>query len=89
MSPTFSESVAAGSSLTISASFRAEIATPDGARETRDYRWRPRLTRQGAILELQIDGRWARVVDELDAVPQRRPGRDAKGFCDASCIPGE
>jgi hypothetical protein len=70
-------------------SFRAEIAGPDGARETRDYGWRPRLTHRGAILELQIDGQWARVEDELDVVPQRSPGHDAKGFCDASCTPGE
>jgi hypothetical protein len=67
-------------------SFRAEIATATGARETRDYGWRPRLTRLGAILELNLDGRWARVEDEADVAPRRRNLRDPPGFCDASCV---
>ena len=39
-----------------------------------------------AILELQIDGRWARVEDENDAMPRRRTARDPLGFCDATCV---
>jgi hypothetical protein len=67
-------------------SFRAEVSGPSGVRETRDYGWRPRLSRLGSILELKINGQWARVEDELDApMAQRRPGRDATDFCDASC----
>jgi hypothetical protein len=67
-------------------SFRAEVATAAGASETRDYGWRPRLSRLGSILELNIDGRWARVEDEADAMPRRRTGRDPVGFCDAACV---
>ena len=68
-------------------SFRAEIANASGERETRDYGWRPRLSRTDAILELRINGQWARVVDENDVMPQRRPMRpDPVGFCDASCV---
>jgi hypothetical protein len=67
-------------------SFRAEIATSTGASETRDYGWRPRLSRLGSILELNIDGRWARVEDETDVMPRRRTGRDPIGFCDAACV---
>ena len=68
-------------------SFRAEVATASGERETRDYGWRPRLARHDAILELRINGQWARVVDENDVMPaRRRTGRDPVGFCDASCM---
>ena len=67
-------------------SFRAEVATATGASETRDYGWRPRLVRFGSILELNIDGQWARVEDEADVVPRRRTGRDPLGFCDAACF---
>jgi hypothetical protein len=63
-----------------------EISTGDGEHESRDYGWRPRLSRMGAILELNIDGRWARIEDELDVMPQRRTGRDPVGFCDAACV---
>jgi hypothetical protein len=66
-------------------SFRAELARADGERETRDYGWRPRLARTSSILELMIAGRWTRVEDEHDVVPQRRPRRDPVGFCDAAC----
>jgi hypothetical protein len=67
-------------------SFRAEVPTAAGASETRDYGWRPRLSRLGSILELNIDGRWARVEDEMDATTQRRVRRDPLGFCDAACV---
>jgi hypothetical protein len=67
-------------------SLRVEVASADGERETRDYGWRPRLSRMGSILELNVDGRWARVEDETDAMPQRRTGRDPVGFCDATCV---
>jgi hypothetical protein len=68
-------------------SFRAEIANERGVRETRDYGWRPRLSRMGSILELRINGQWARVEDENDVLPRRRTSRDPAGFCDATCAP--
>jgi hypothetical protein len=67
-------------------SFRAEVATATGTNETRDYGWRPRLSRLGSILELNIDGQWARVEDEAEVMPRRRTGRDPLGFCDATCV---
>jgi hypothetical protein len=66
-------------------SFRAEIANDSGQRETRDYGWRPRLARMGAILELRVNGQWARVEDENDMMPRQRTPRDPVGFCDATC----
>jgi hypothetical protein len=70
-------------------SFRADVATASGS-ETRDYGWRPRLSRMGSILELDIDGQWARVQDDLDLGPrQRRTRRDPVGFCDAACVGAE